>query len=328
MSLSLNSIVRTVNKIAACAIIMAAISAAVSCTSNPTPPDVPQSTVSNNGVTTESTTSIATEFDPEDSSENDDSLQTDESNDLSDTNQEMGSHTTEQTLVTDETECTDKTETITESSFDTTDESQDEISDTDSTEIDNDETSDRESSTDETSDCESTDEAQQGEDDVTQPPIYDETEDDIGNGTDSDTSEDTTESDVEQTTQETESSELDEMGFEYVLNPDGESYAIKGKTSLSGALVVIPERYNGKPVTVILDQAFKNSGVTSIKIGKNITKIGSGIFDGCSGLSIYFEGTKSDWIAIQKDKEWASGINKYTIYPLQSSTDRWEIPIG
>ena len=78
-------------------------------------------------------------------------------------------------------------------------------------------------------------------------------------------------------------------GFEnfiFTLNDDGESYSVAaGHTGLSGE-ITIPSEYNGKPVTAIADNGFKDCvNVTEVYIAENIEVIGSGAFVGCSKLT-------------------------------------------
>lgn len=76
-----------------------------------------------------------------------------------------------------------------------------------------------------------------------------------------------------------------ECGLEFSLNPDGESYTVKGKGSATGN-IVIPDTYRAYPVTAIGYKAFFNkSDVTGISFGKNITEIGDFAFGNCSYLT-------------------------------------------
>ena len=103
-------------------------------------------------------------------------------------------------------------------------------------------------------------------------------------------------------------------------------YAFNGCTGLTS--VTIPDSvtsigghvFNGctRLTSVIIGNGVKSignsafygcSGLTSITISVSVTSIGNYAFYGCSGLtSINFEGTKEQWNAIAKDKDWNKGV--------------------
>lgn len=72
-------------------------------------------------------------------------------------------------------------------------------------------------------------------------------------------------------------------------------------------------------VTEIGDGAFENcTSLTKIKIPSSITSIGRGAFRNCSAMNtIYYGGTKAEWLSIQKPSDWLSewdeGTGSYTI---------------
>jgi len=70
----------------------------------------------------------------------------------------------------------------------------------------------------------------------------------------------------------------------FTLNAEGTAYSVKAvNTEIVNAL--IPDNYNGIPVTSIEDKGFsKCTLLESIRIGKNVTSIGSNAFEGCSIL--------------------------------------------
>ena len=70
--------------------------------------------------------------------------------------------------------------------------------------------------------------------------------------------------------------------FEYKL-VDDDHYVI---TKYTGTFteVTIPDTIWFKPVTSISGNAFNKSGITRVKLGKNMTEIGKGAFDNCNSL--------------------------------------------
>ena len=73
-------------------------------------------------------------------------------------------------------------------------------------------------------------------------------------------------------------------GFTMLLN--GSQYTIAGLGSVTDANIVIPETYNGLPVTVIADNAFKDvQSIQTVYIPSNIKTIGGSVFSGCGNLT-------------------------------------------
>ena len=83
----------------------------------------------------------------------------------------------------------------------------------------------------------------------------------------------------------TEANAASESDLTFTLNSDSQSYSVTDcDTAASGALV-IPETYNGKPVTGIGVAAFWDcSGLTGITIPNSVTSIGASAFSGCGKL--------------------------------------------
>ncbi len=70
----------------------------------------------------------------------------------------------------------------------------------------------------------------------------------------------------------------DESSFTYSLNSDGKSYSIVGITNDNIVNLVIPEEYQGLPVTSIMPGVFegmKISHVENVKLSKNISSVGT-----------------------------------------------------
>ena len=75
-------------------------------------------------------------------------------------------------------------------------------------------------------------------------------------------------------------------GLEFTLNDDGKSYSVSGIGSCTDTNIVIPNTYNGMPVTSIGDWAFDGcSSLTSIVIPDSVTSIGNRAFCYCSSLT-------------------------------------------
>ncbi len=73
--------------------------------------------------------------------------------------------------------------------------------------------------------------------------------------------------------------------FEFVLNADGESYALVGISNMTSTTIEIPSEYNGKPVTKISSVAPMNySGVKQIIIPSSVNEIGYQAFLHCVEL--------------------------------------------
>ena len=121
-------------------------------------------------------------------------------------------------------------------------------------------------------------------------------------------------------------------GLEYYLLPDG-TYGVKMGTTQYLEEIEIPNLYNNAPVTQILEEAFSDAtslksiiipnnvtsigerafgyctSLTSIIIPDSITSIGERAFSECTDLtSITFEGTVSEWNAIEFGYNWNENV--------------------
>ncbi len=72
------------------------------------------------------------------------------------------------------------------------------------------------------------------------------------------------------------------QGLTYELSEDKESYTVVGIGSYDGNNLVIPSKYEGKPVTSIGQAAFYDcKKLTNVTIPNSVTTIGDKAFDGC-----------------------------------------------
>lgn len=104
---------------------------------------------------------------------------------------------------------------------------------------------------------------------------------------------------------------------------DGQTdeYQVGGYSDHAGqALVEIPDYVNGIPVTSINENAFSSyEGVHSVVIPNTITTAGVNIlaedwgwFDSGETVTIYYEGTRGDWIKLEEtfDDGWDDGLSE------------------
>lgn len=76
------------------------------------------------------------------------------------------------------------------------------------------------------------------------------------------------------------------VGLTYELNEDERSYRVTGIGTCTDKKVVIPQVYNGLPVTAVAEKAFAgNEKLTEIVIQSGVTDIGASAFDGCISLN-------------------------------------------
>lgn len=111
----------------------------------------------------------------------------------------------------------------------------------------------------------------------------------------------------------------------YKLSEDKTYYIVTyslGREFLSN--IIIPNFELGLPVKSIGDGAFDGcKSLTSITIPDSVTSIDNSAFGGCISLkTIKFNGTKSQWKAIQKSSDWDSGTGNYTVICTDGSLDK------
>ena len=71
------------------------------------------------------------------------------------------------------------------------------------------------------------------------------------------------------------------QGLDFYLQNDG-TYAVSVGKAKYLSRIVIPEKYNNRDVTAIIDQGFADASVTELTIPSTITKIGSSSFYNCA----------------------------------------------
>ncbi len=75
-------------------------------------------------------------------------------------------------------------------------------------------------------------------------------------------------------------------GLEFELTEDGTGYAVTDIGECTDTDLVIPEEYEGVPVTEIADEAFnRQEQLTGVTIPESVTTIGDGAFGYCTGLT-------------------------------------------
>ena len=74
----------------------------------------------------------------------------------------------------------------------------------------------------------------------------------------------------------------------YKLNEDEKSYTVTGESDLSVSRIVIPDTYNGLPITKIYGNFFECENLKEIVVGNNVENTGEGTFDLPSLERIYF----------------------------------------
>jgi len=71
---------------------------------------------------------------------------------------------------------------------------------------------------------------------------------------------------------------VSEESLEFETNEFGDEYTVIGLGTVKGTSVVIPDTYNGKPVTAIGDGAFEGSALTDVTISNSVRFIGNRAF--------------------------------------------------
>lgn len=73
-------------------------------------------------------------------------------------------------------------------------------------------------------------------------------------------------------------------GLEFTADGENKTYTVSGIGQCKDKDVVIPATYDGKPVTAIGEDAFRNGSMKSVTIPGSVTAIGAGAFEYCSEI--------------------------------------------
>ena len=88
------------------------------------------------------------------------------------------------------------------------------------------------------------------------------------------------------------------VGLDYELEADGDGYALVGRGTFDGDVLVIPSNYDGKPVTSVAQNAFQfDDKLASVYIPDTVTIIGEDAFSYCDNLTIARIGTGVTFIS-------------------------------
>lgn len=107
----------------------------------------------------------------------------------------------------------------------------------------------------------------------------------------------------------------------FTLNETGDSYTVSDCSESAAGELVIPETYNGLPVTAIGDHAFKTcKDLTGIVLPNSITSIGYQAFEGCDNLNYnaygnckYLGSTANPYFALVATGE--QNISECSVHP-------------
>ncbi|MBQ8145545.1 MAG: leucine-rich repeat domain-containing protein [Clostridia bacterium] len=113
------------------------------------------------------------------------------------------------------------------------------------------------------------------------------------------------------------------QGLEFILNQDEKSFNVK-IGDCKDSFVIIPEAYNGLPVTLIKSDSFNNCDFTKISVPSSVLTIEKGAFKGCDKLesiSLPFVGKSLDSIGKESvfgyifgDEEFANSVSVKQAY--------------
>lgn len=93
-------------------------------------------------------------------------------------------------------------------------------------------------------------------------------------------------------------------GLKFTLRDDSDTYKVS-KGTFNGSELIIPSMYEGKKVTAIDENGFKDcSAIETVKLPSSVTEIGKNAFDGCENMTaVYYNGTSNSWIKLEFTNE-------------------------
>ncbi len=121
------------------------------------------------------------------------------------------------------------------------------------------------------------------------------------------------------------------VGLFYKLNQEKTAYTLIGIGSCEDQDVIIPEVYNGKPVTAIRDYAFASMGntpsaVRSITIPGTVETIGKGVFAGCENLTEIHVDPENAYFACLESILFTRDQKTLLVYPGGKREESFRIP--
>lgn len=115
-------------------------------------------------------------------------------------------------------------------------------------------------------------------------------------------------------------------GLNYTLIHDGTAYAVSGIGNCKENILVIPNLYQGLPVTEIGDGAFRDcSNLTEVVLTGCVTNVGRAAFSGCTGLTEVFI---SDSVAEIADFAFSGCTRLTDVYYTGTQTQWDDLTIG
>jgi len=124
----------------------------------------------------------------------------------------------------------------------------------------------------------------------------------------------------------------DTTGFSFALNSSGDGYIVSSYNG-SDAAVVVPDWYNGKPVTEIGSSAFKgNTAITSVSLPSSIRRLGASAFANCSNISKFTAYTAADEppkpAVVPGDADGDGGVDIQDVLRMLQYSAGWRVSVN